>query len=132
MTLELKTETGREIWNQWGPGLRLVPAASVILPLAAGGCPPKELGPVHGSKDRLHCRWGPGVETEAVGSPRGIAASEEEQGGSGGVGCRVRLEWFGWEEGPGLEIGSLLRLGRALGAPKGAKWAFEEDCPGFR
>jgi len=69
---------------------------------------------------------------EAAGSPRRIAASDKELVRSGRVGCGVRLEWVGWKARLELETGCVFCLGRDLGAPKGVKWAFEEDCPGFR
>ena len=39
------------------------------------------------------------------------------------------MEWAGWKEGLGLETRSVSSLGRDPGAPKGAKWILEEDCP---
>src|SRR5882724_8895541 len=134
MILELKTETGRAAGDQWGAVLQLVPLAQVLLHLATGRCLPEVLQPMCSAENHVHSHGDVGLQSEMMGSLRSrrIMAPEEKPDRSRRVGCGVRLEWVGWKERPGLETGSLIRLGRDPGAPKGAKWAFEEDCPGFR
>ena len=73
----------------------------------------------------LHHHRDPGLQLEMAGQVRSrrVTAKEEEPGG-GRVGCGVSKEWD-W----GLETGSLLCLGGNPGAPKGAEWILEKDCP---
>ena len=128
---ELKTNNR---WNNSGPtGTGFVTGAAGIGHTACGHLKvsAKRAVTIAWLKDRLHRRWRPGFKTETVGLSRGFVAPEERLGGNRGVGWGVRLEWVRWEEGLGLETGSLLCLGRDPGAPEGAKWASEKDCPGF-
>ena len=55
----------------------------------------------------------------------------EEKPGGGGIGCRVRVEWTGWEDNPGLEAGGLSCLGGDPRASEGAEWALERIAQGL-
>ena len=52
LILELKTETGRAIWDQWGV---------VLLHLATGMCLPEILRPMCSAEDRVHGHRGVGI-----------------------------------------------------------------------
>ena len=61
LTPELKTETGRATWDQWGVVLQLVPSAQVLLPLATGRCSPEVLRPMCGAENCVHDRGDTGL-----------------------------------------------------------------------
>jgi len=55
---------------------------------------------LHHAEDHVHGLRSLGVQAEVPGAvrSRGVAVSEEELSGGGGVGCRVGREWDQWVE----------------------------------